>query len=92
MLTAIVSYLQPILDFAIRLVELGNLSREVINALFRVMGICLLSQIAGFVCADAGNQTLSKVLQIVTSVLVLHISIPLLEEVVSLIEKVMGDI
>ena len=87
-----VSYLQPIINFAERLIAIGNLNKELLALLFRVVGVCLLSQITGFVCADAGNQTLNKVLQIMTSVIILYISLPMLEELVSLIEKVMGDI
>ena len=91
-ITIMVSYLQPIINFAERLIVIGNLNKELLDLLFRVVGVCLLSQIAGFVCADAGNQTLNKVLQIMTSVVILYISLPMLEELVSLIEKVMGDI
>ena len=91
-ITIMVSYLQPIINFAERLIVIGNLNKELLDLLFRVVGVCLLSQITGFVCADAGNQTLNKVLQIMTSVVILYISLPMLEELVSLIEKVMGDI
>lgn len=89
---AMVSYLQPILEFTVRLVELGQLNRDMLTVLLKVVGIGLISQIAGLICVDAGNQTLSKVLQIMTTAVVLWISIPLLEEILSLIETVMGDL
>ena len=91
-ITAMVSYLQPVLDFAQRLVEIGDLNRNLVNVLFRAVGICLLSEIAELVCVDAGNQTLSKILHIITSVVIICISIPLLEELLTLIEKALGNI
>lgn len=88
---AMATYLQPVLEFAMHLVQLGQLNQDMLTVLMKVVGIGLISQIAGLICADAGNQTLSKVLQIMTTVVILWVSIPLLEEVLSLIETVMGD-
>lgn len=86
------SYLEPVLAFAQRLIQVGQLSSELLNILLKVVGIGLISQIAGLICADAGNQSLEKALQIVTTAVILCISIPLLEEILSLLETVLGDI
>ena len=91
-IAAAFSYLSPVLDFARRLVELGELDHNLLNVLLKVVGIGLLSQIAGFICADAGNQTLGKVLQIMTTAVILCISVPVLEEMLSLIEAVLGEV
>lgn len=87
-----VSYLQPVIEFSGRLVQLGQLSTDMLNVLLKVTGIGIISQIAGLICSDAGNQSLSKILQILTIVVILCVSVPLLEEVITLIENVMGDI
>lgn len=87
-----VSYLQPVIEFSRRLVQLGQLSTDMLNVLLKVTGIGIISQIAGLICSDAGNQSLSKILQILTIVVILCVSVPLLEEVITLIENVMGDI
>ena len=86
------SYLQPILDFAQRLAQLGQLNEDFLSIILKIVGVGLISQIAGLICADAGNQTLSKILQIMTSVVILSISTPLLEEIISLVELVLGDL
>lgn len=86
------SYLEPVLAFAQRLIQVGQLSSELLNILLKVVGIGLISQIAGLICADAGNQSLGKALQIVTTAVILCISIPLLEEILSLLETVLGEI
>ena len=86
------SYLEPVFAFAQRLIQIGQLSSELLNILLKVVGIGLISQIAGLICTDAGNQSLGKALQIVTTAVILCISIPLLEEILSLLETVLGEI
>lgn len=86
------SYLEPVFAFAQRLIQIGQLSSELLNILLKVVGIGLISQIAGLICTDAGNQSLGKALQIVTTAIILCISIPLLEEILSLLETVLGEI
>lgn len=85
-------YIKPILDFADRLIEVGQLNHTLLEVLLKVVGIGLISQIAGFICTDAGNQSLGKALQIITTAVILCISVPLLEEILSLIETVLGEI
>ena len=75
---AAVSSLSPVLQFASRLVE--------------VIGIGLISQFAGLICADAGNQSLSKVLQLMTTAVILCLSTPILEEMLSLLENLLGEV
>lgn len=86
------SYLSPVLDFLRRLIEVGKLNQELLDVLLKTVGIGLISQIAGFICADAGNQSLSKALQIITTAVILCIAVPVLEEMLSLIENVLGEI
>lgn len=88
---ALTSYLQPVLEFAKRLIQLGRLNNALLEVLLKVVGIGLISQITALICADAGNQSLGKVLQIITTAVVLCISVPLLEEILSLIETVLGE-
>ena len=89
---AAVSYLQPVLALANKLVQMGQLSSELLRALFKVSGIGLISQIACLICVDADNQSLGKVLQILTTAVVLSICVPLLEEILSLLETALGEI
>ena len=88
----ITSYLEPILDFARKLIQVGKLKNDYLQVLMKIVGIGVISQVAGFICRDAGNQSLAKVLQIVTTTVVLCICIPLLEEILALIETVLGEI
>ena len=89
---ASVGFLQPVVTFLTRLAEAGQLLDDFQNLLLKVVGIGLLSQIAGMVCSDAGNQSLNKVLQFVTTAVILWVSIPLFEQLLSLLESVLGAV
>ena len=84
------TYLAPLISLFTRLIALGNLPEELLQILFKVVGIGLISQISSTICIDAGNQSLAKVLQLITTAVVLWLCIPLLEQLLSLIENILG--
>ena len=91
-LVAAFSYLHPVLDFAYRIIELGEANSELFDIILKSVGIGLISQIAGLVCVDAGNQSLAKALQIMTIVVILCLSVPILEQMLLLLETIMGEL
>ena len=90
LMISVIQYLQPVITFLRHLTEIGQLKSELLGLLLKVCGIGLISQIAGMVCADAGNQTLTKALEILTTVTILWVSLPILEELLTLFEDIMG--
>ena len=91
-LLAGVQFFKPIITFAQKLASVGNLNQEYVQILFKIIGIGVISRICGLVCNDSGNQSLAKALHIVTTAVILCILIPLLEELLSLIESFLGEI
>ena len=91
-MTAALSYLNPVIAFARRLVRLGNINSELLQVLLKTVGIGLLSEIICLVCEDVGKKSLSKALQITATAVILCISIPVLEQLLSLIELVLGEV
>ena len=91
-LIAALTYIKPILDFSRKLVTIGGIRTELLEILLKVVGIGMISQIAGLICADSGNQSLGNALQIMTIAVILCLSIPVLEEMLSLIETVLTDL
>lgn len=87
-----VSFVQPLLDFCGRLARAAKIDDTLLRTLLKVVGIGLISQFAGLICVDAGNQSLSKVLQVLTTAVILCISVPILEEILLLIEKILGEL
>ena len=91
-LIAGIQFFKPVISFSQELTSLGKLNQEYVHILLKIIGIGMISQICGLVCSDAGNQSLAKALQIVTTVVILCISVPLLEELLSLIVSFLGEI
>ena len=86
------SCLRPVILFIDSVLQIGNLNGAQFGILLKIVGIGLISQIAILICTDAGNQTLGKALQIVSSAVMLSISMPLLEQILQFIEAVLGEI
>ena len=89
--TAII-YLNPVTDFLDRLQSIGQLDPETLTILMKAVGIGLLAEITGLICTDAGNASLGKALQLLATATVLWMSIPLLNELIELIDKILGAI
>ena len=87
-----VKFLQPILSFLSRITQVGELNTDLLSTLLKIMGIGLVSQIAGMLCTDAGNQSLAKALQIFATTLILWTTLPLMEQLIMLIESIMEAI
>ena len=86
------AYLSPVFEFARKLMYTGRVSNELIQVLLKTTGIGLLSQIVGVICEDVGKKSLTKVLQITATSLIICICIPILEQLLELIELVLGEI
>ena len=91
-LTVACAYLQPVLDFAVRLSELCRMDKSLLQMVFKIVGIGLISQIAEMMCNDAGCQSLSKALQLLTTAVMLCIAIPALEDMIAVIETILKEV
>ena len=85
-------FLEPVLDFVHRLQTLGDLNADMLHILLKAVGTGLVAEIAGMVCTDAGNAALGKTLQILGSIAVLWLSVPLMTSFMSLLEQILGEI
>lgn len=84
------SYLEPVFEVINKLELMGNIQNGIISILMKISGIALVSELAGMVCMDAGNGSLAKIVQIVGSVAILYLSIPLIELFLTLIQDLLG--
>lgn len=89
---AAVTFLKPVLDFLRELETLGNLNGDMVQTLFKVVGIGLVSEIASMICADAGNASMGKALQMLGSAVILWLAIPVFQALIDLIRKILGGI
>ena len=91
-LLATTAYLQPVMEFVQRLEAISNLDSGYSRILLKALGIGLTTEIAILICNDSGNSALGKSLQIAATVLVIWISLPLMESLLDLIERIMGTV
>lgn len=87
-----ITYLEPVLDFLRKLEALGDLNGGMISILFKVVGIGILSEIVGMICADAGNASLGKSLHTLSTAVILWLSIPIFEALLELIQGILGEV
>ena len=91
LLTAI-GYLKPVIDLVHTLGAMTALDDRWIGLVLKTVGIGLLSQIAGLICADAGNSALAKGVEILAAAAVLWLSIPMIQALLELVQEMTGSL
>ena len=91
-ITAAIVFLRPIIDFLQKLQGIGDLDSDLLAVILKAVGIGLITEISALICKDAGNESMGKALQILSSVAVLWISIPVFEKLISLLDKILGSV
>ena len=91
-LVAATAFLKPVLEFMHQLESLGKLNSQMVQILFKVVGIGMVSEISGMICADAGNASMGKALQMLSNAVILWLSIPVFQTLLELIQQIVGGI
>ena len=89
---AAISLTEPIVQFMQTLQQSGGLNTELFSVLLKAIGIGLIAQIAATICADAGNASLGKVLQYLACTVILCLCLPLMENLMTLVETILGNV
>lgn len=84
--------MQPVLHFLHKMEELGDLLGSGLSTLLKAVGIGLVSELVAALCADAGNGSLGKQVQLLGSVVILSLTLPLLENLLELIQNLLGGL
>ena len=93
MVTAItVTYLKPVYAFLKELETLGDLRGDMLAILIKALGVGLASEIASMICADAGNASLTKAIQLLGGAVILYLSVPMFSALMDLIQKIVGEL
>lgn len=91
LMTAI-TYIEPVFAFIRKLQVLGNLNTEMLKILLKSVGIGLLAEITVLICNDMGNAAMGKTLQILATAVILWLSLPMLNSLLELIGKILGEV
>lgn len=87
---AAASYLEPVLSFLKKLEQLGNFDAEILQIMLKSVAVALLAEITALICADAGNASLGKALQILASVVILWLATPLFNSLLNIVDEILG--
>ena len=82
--------ISPVVTFLHKLQQMTGLSDALLSPLLKTVAIGLLTQIAGGFCADAGEQSLSKAVELSGTLLALFTALPLANAVLQMIQSLMG--
>ena len=85
-------YIQPVIDFAMQLEDLGGLDSGMVKKLLKVTGIGLLTEIAALVCSDSGSSSLGKVIKLLGNAVILWLSLPMFTMLIQLLQEIMGGL
>lgn len=89
---ACMSYLKPALDFFHRLETIGQLQSDLLQNLLKAVGISMTAEIASMICADAGKQALSKMMQMTGTAVILYLSLPVCASLLELVQELLGGL
>jgi len=79
--------LEPVLEL---LEQVGNLRSDALELLLKAAGIGLTAEVAGLVCADAGNAALAKMLRLLGTAAILCLSVPMFTALLECITEMVG--
>ena len=82
-------FLSPIIRFLHRLQQTAALDTDMLRILLKITAVAFTSEIAASVCKDAGNAALAKSLQMLSTVVILYLSLPMLEALLTLVERIL---
>ena len=85
-------FLEPVMELLDELKRLGELDGGAVGILLRCAGIGMVSELAGLLCADAGEGAMGKSLQICANAAILWLSLPLLRQVLTMIGEVLAKV
>lgn len=93
-MTALIAlrFLQPVVDLLDAFRSMGSLNSEILDILLKASGIGLTSEIASQICADSGNTSLGKTIQMLGSAVILWLSIPLFTMLMELLQSILGEL
>lgn len=84
-LGVVLSRLAPFLASLRGMLAVGGLSDTAFSVVLKGVGVCLLTQLTADVCRDAGQTALAGKAELTGRILLLLISVPLYEQILTLI-------
>lgn len=88
---AAMAFLEPVTELLRQLRRLGSLDGDAVSILLKTAGIAVISELASLICSDAGEGTLGKGLQLLANAAILWLSLPLFQQILTMLEGVLAQ-
>lgn len=83
LMAMVLEQLSPVLEQLRSTMELTGLTGDYAAVLFKAVGICLLTQLAGDVCRDSGESSIASKIELAGRTAILLTAMPLIQEVLA---------
>lgn len=91
LIIVICNFFEPIISTITQLSVLGNIDNSLFEILLKCSGVTILSEFVTLVCNDSGNSALGKGAQLLGSVVILWLSLPLFTTLMDIVSKVLAS-
>lgn len=91
-LIGLVRYLEPVVELLRQMQQLAGIGSQMLSTLLKAVGISLIAQLAELICNDAGQSALGKAIGSMANAVILWISIPFVEELLEVLQEVLGRV
>lgn len=88
----LLEYIEPVLDLLRRLESMAELQSGMLGILLKALGLAMVSELSSLICADTGNASLGKIIKMITNAAILWISVPVLQAVVEVLQRIVEEI
>lgn len=85
-------YLEPVIAMLRSMQIKASINSDLFSLLLKIIGVGLICELVTTICADVGSAAMGKVLQVLGVSVVLYLSIPMFEALLSLLEDILGYI
>lgn len=91
-MTVLFVFLKPVFDFIEKLEFVGNINSDSLSILIKAVGVGMLTEVTAVICADGGKNSLSKTVQMLGTGVIIWISIPLFDQVLTLLQTILSEL
>ena len=82
-------YLKPVLSYFEKVQAIAGLDSTILAVIIKAVGIGIIAEIANTLCTDAGNASMGKTIQLLAIAVILTLSAPLFETMLTMIEDLL---
>ena len=90
--SAAASFWIPVVNFMKKLETLADTQFDILGILLKICGIGIISEITALTLTDSGNTSIAKGVQLLASAVMLSLSVPVFETLLTVIQQILGEL